>query len=329
MTQIFITRALPTPAAEVLTKAGHQVTVSQLNRPLTPDELIHQAQGVDALLSLLTDNISAQIMDALGENLKIISNYAVGFDNVDVKAASDRGIVVTNTPSNEVNEAVAEFTWALILSLSRRVVEADEYARKGAYSGWQPDLFLGTDVYGKTLGIIGLGHIGAMVARRATGFNMQVLYYKRTRDREAERKLKVKYTPFNQLLKKSDFVTLHVPLTRDTFHLIDTPQLARMKSTTYLINTSRGPVVAEHSLVQALKQGTIAGAALDVHENEMQMNPELLLMENIIMTPHVASATRNVRRVMGQQATTAILDTLKGQKPQNLVNPEVWKNRRK
>lgn len=270
-------------------------------------------------------------MDGVGPNLKIISNYAVGFDNVDAKAATQRGIIVTNTPSEEVNEAVAEFAWALILALSRRLVEGDEFARKGAYKGWEPDIFLGRDVYGKTLGIIGLGRIGTMVARRAKGFNMKVLYNKRDRDERSEKELGVEYRDLEMLLTEADYVTLHVPLTPETTHLINTERLSKMKPTAFLINTSRGPVVDEHALADALRQGMIAGAALDVHENEPSMNPEMMQMENAILTPHIASATVGVREKMTEQAVDSILKVLSGEKPEDLVfvNKEVWEKRRK
>lgn len=323
---IFVTRRIPGASLERL-KQEHEVRVFEHDRPTTLEELISGVKDADALLCLLTDYIDGKIMDQ-APNLKVISNYAVGFDNIDVGAATKRGVVVTNTPSDEISESVAEFTWALILSLSRRVVEGDEFGRKGAYRGWEPDLFLGRDVYGKTLGIVGLGRIGSMVARRAKGFNMKILYNKRERDEKSEQELGVEFADLGTLLVTSDVLTLHVPLTDETRHMISTEQFEKMKPTAYLVNTARGGIVDEHALVTALKSGKIAGAGLDVHENEPEMNPELLLMENVILTPHMASATFEVREKMTEQAVEAIVKTLLGEQPDNLVNPEVWPARR-
>lgn len=327
MAKVFVTRKIPGTAFSKL-KETHEVAVSPFDRPLTPQEIIEMGKGADAILTLLTDKWTGDLMDQMGESLKVISNYAVGFDNIDVKAATERGIVVTNTPSDEVNESVAEFAWGLILALSRRIVEGDEYARKGAYKGWEPDIFLGRTVHGKTLGIVGLGRIGSMVARRAKGFGVKVLYNTRSRDEEAEKELGVEYRELSELLAESDYVTLHVPLTPETRHLINNETLAKMKPTAFLVNTARGPVVDEHALADALRAGKIAGAALDVHENEPQMNPELMQMENAILTPHIASATVEVREKMTEQAVDAILKVLAGEKPENLVNEEVWEKRR-
>ena len=319
MSKIFITRQIPGKAFARLGESGHEVVVFPHDRPPTPDEIIEMGKDASAVLTLLNVKWTGELMDSLGKNLKIISNYAVGFDNIDVKAASERGIVVTNTPSDEVNEAVAEFAWALLLALSRRIVEGDEFGRKGAYKGWEPDIFLGRDVYGKTLGIVGLGRIGTMVARRAKGFNMKVVYFNRSRDEAAEKELGIEFLDLDSLLRLSDYVTLHVPLTPETTHLINTERLAKMKPTAFLINTARGGVVDEHALAQALREGKIAGAALDVHENEPQMNPEMMQMENAILTPHIASATVEVREKMTEQAVDSILKVLAGEKPENVV----------
>jgi glyoxylate reductase len=217
----------------------------------------------------------------------------------------------------------------LLLALARRIVEADEVARRGAYKGWEPNIFLGTNLVGKTLGIIGLGNIGSMVARRARGWNMKVLYNKKSRDEEIEKQLGVEFVNLESLLSQSDFVTLHVPLTDETFHLINRDSLAKMKRGALLVNTSRGPTVDEHDLAEALRSGHLGGAALDVFETEPNINPELVGMENVILTPHIASATWEAREKMGQLAVGAILKTLSGEKPENLVNPEAWERRRK
>lgn len=324
--KIFVTRQIPGEAFEKLKEAG-EVVVNPHARPINLEELILGIKDADALLCLLNDHIDSRVMDA-APKLKVIANYAVGFDNIDVAAATERGIVVANTSSDEVSESVAEFTWSLLLCLSRRIVEGDEYGRKGAYSGWEPDIFLGHDVYGKTLGIIGLGRIGTMVARRARGFNMKVLYNKPEPDPSAEKELGIEFADMETLLAESDLVTLHVPLTPETRHLISTDQFSKMKVGAFLVNTARGGIVDEHALVVALKRGAIAGAALDVHENEPEMNPELILMENVILTPHIASATVEVREKMTEQVVNAIAKALKGEKPGTIVNTEVWEKRR-
>ncbi len=329
MAKIFVTRQIPGNHLEKLKVDGHDVVVSEFDRPLSGEELVTKVKGADALLSLLTDRIDGDLMDAAGPQLKVISNYAVGFDNIDIKAATDRQIPVTNTPSDEVNEAVAEHTWVLIMAVARRVIEADEFARQGGYKGWEPDIFLGPSIIGKTLGIVGLGRIGSMVARRAKGYNMTVLYNKHEPDPEAEKELGVTFAPLDELLSKCDFVSLHLPLTDETRHIINAEALAKMKKGSYLINTARGPIVDEAALIAELESGNLAGAALDVYENEANIPPELLGMQNVITTPHIASATHEAREKMGEMAVAAILDVLSGEKPANIVNKEVWEKRRK
>lgn len=314
---------------ERLTAAGYDVGVSIFDRPLLQEELLVKVADCDGIISLLTDRIDEDLMDTAGPQLKVIANYAVGFDNIDVRAATHRGIVVTNTSSAEVDEAVAEHTWALILALARRIVEADESVRRGAFRGWEPDIFLGTNVRGKTLGIIGLGKIGTYVARRAKGYNMTVLYNKHSPDPEAEKELGVKFASLDDLLATSDVVTLHVSLTEETRHMINPVTLSKMKKGAFLVNTSRGSVVEERALVEALRRGDLAGAALDVFETEPNVHPELIAMPNVITTPHIASATYEARYKMSEQVVTAVLDVFAGKKPQNLVNEEVWDNRRK
>lgn len=314
---------------ERLTAAGYDVGVSIFDRPLLQEELLVKVADCDGIISLLTDRIDEDLMDTAGPQLKVIANYAVGFDNIDVRAATHRGIVVTNTSSAEVDEAVAEHTWALILALARRIVEADESVRRGAFRGWEPDIFLGTNVRGKTLGIIGLGKIGTYVARRAKGYNMTVLYNKHSPDPEAEKELGVKFASLDDLLATSDVVTLHVSLTEETRHMINPVTLSKMKKGAFLVNTSRGSVVEEKALVEALRRGNLAGAALDVFETEPNVHPELIAMPNVITTPHIASATYEARYKMSEQVVTAVLDVFAGKKPQNLVNEEVWDNRRK
>ena len=308
--------------------AGYDVDISIFDRPLLPEELIQKVKGVDAVISLLTDKIDGSVMDAAGPNLKIIANYAVGADNIEIREATDRGIVVTNTSSAEVDEAVAEHTWALILCLSRRIIEADEAVRRGAYRGWEPDIFLGRNVVGKTLGIIGLGKIGTSVAKRAKGYSMNVLYNKHTPDPEKEQQFGIKFASLDDLLVNSDFVTLHVPLTNETRHLINAATLAKMKRGAFLVNTARGAVVEECALVESLRSGHLAGAALDVFENEPTIHPELINMQNVITTPHIASATYEARDKMSEQSVEAVLDCLAGKRPGNIINRDVWEKRR-
>ncbi len=327
--KILVTRKIPSTAVEQLAQEGREIVVSPFDRPLTPEEIIQMGAGSEAVLSLLTDKIDGEMMDAIGPQLKIVSNYAVGFDNINIPSASERGILVANTPCDEVNESVAEHTWALMLALGRRVVEADEATKRGAYKGWEPGIFLGSLLRGKTLGIVGMGRIGEMVARRAKGFDMKVLYTKRNPDPKAEAELGVVFSSLDDLLANSDFVSLHVPLTDQTRHMINKDSFSKIKRGSFLINTARGPVVDEYDLVEALRSGVVSGAGLDVFDAEPNVNPELVGMENVILTPHIASATHESREAMGQLAVSAINKVLSSQKPENLVNPEIWDNRRK
>lgn len=326
--KIFVSRDLPENSLSHFENSGYEVVVSDLSRPLSPEEFLEKSCGYDAILSFLTDKIDGDVLDAIGPQLKIVSNYAVGFDNIDVSAATQRGVVVTNTPSEEVNEAVAEHSWALIFALSRRIVEADESTRRGAYKGWEPGIFIGTSLKGKTLGIVGMGSIGSMVARKAKGFDMRVLYSKRNPDPQLEGELGVVFKSLEDLLKESDFVSLHVPLTEETRHMINREKLEMFKQGAFLINTARGPVVNESDLVEFLRNGHLAGAGLDVFDNEPNINPELVNMDNVILTPHIASATHEARAKMGQMAVEAIVKTLKNEIPENIVDKEMWDHRR-
>ena len=327
--KIFVSRKFPGTALDKLQTSGYEVVISEFDRPLSAEEFLGKTAGVDAVLSFLTDKINGEVVDAIGPQLKIVSNYAVGFDNINVQELTDRGIVIANTPSEEVDEAVAEHAWALLLALARRIVEADEATRRGAYKGWEPGIFLGVNMIGKTLGIIGLGGIGSMVARRAKGWGMKILYNKRSRDEAAEKELGVEFADLDRLYAESDFITLHVPLTDETRHMINKSAFEKMKKGVILVNTARGPIVNEQDLVDALRDGKLRGAGLDVFDNEPNINPELIAMENVITTPHIASATWEAREKMGQMAVAAILETLSGNKPSNMVNKEVWEKRRK
>lgn len=329
MAKIFVTRKVPGESLKPLLESDNEVVVSEFDRPLEPGEFLEGAQGCDAVMTLLTDKIDGEVMDAIGPQLKIISNYAVGFDNININDATQRGIVVTNTPSDEVNEAVAEHAIALMLSLTRRVVEADESTRRGSYRGWEPSIFLGPSLSGKTLGILGIGRIGGMAARKAQGFGMNVVYYNRSQKPELEAELGIKYLPLDEFYSSCDIITIHLPLTDETRHMINAESLAKMKKGVYIINTARGPIIAEQDLVNSIRDGQVGGAGLDVFENEPNINPELVAMENVILTPHIASATWEARNKMGEQAVNAIFSVFDSKKPENLVNEDVWGNRRK
>ena len=307
----------------------HEVVVNELaeDRPATPEEIIealkkakNEGKPFDAMLSILTDKITPEVMDAGLPELKIVANYAVGYDNIDVKAATERNIMITNTPG-VLSETVAEHTFALMLSIAHRVSEGDRFSRAGKYHAWGPKLLLGTDVSGKTLGVVGLGRIGSLVASHgAKGFGMKVLYTDLNPNPDFEKEVSAVYIKeLDEMLPKCDFVSIHVPLLESTKHLINDGRLKMMKPSAYLINTSRGPIVDELALARALFQKTIRGAAIDVYENEPDITPELLEMDNIILTPHIASATEETRNKMAELAAQNIIDALEGKEPENLV----------
>lgn len=296
-------------------EAGLEVEVSDVDGVMPREQLLEKVKGVDAILSLLTDKMNAEVLDAAGPQLKIVANYAVGFDNIDVKALTERNVIVTNTPG-VLTESVAEHTIALIFALAHRIVESDQYMRDGKYDGWAPMLFLGNDLVGKTLGLVGMGRIGGDVAKRLSdGFGIKILYFDRARSEDLEKKYKMEYVNLETLLKNSDFVSIHLPMTPETKHTIGAPQLSMMKKTAYLINTARGPIVDEKALVEALKNGTIRGAALDVYEEEPKMAEGLKDLPNTVLTPHTASATEETRGAMSELAAKNIIAVLKGEAP--------------
>lgn len=322
MTKIFVTRPIPESGIKLLEEKGFEVAVNEgaKDRAATKEEIIAGVKGCEALLSILTDKIDAEIMDAGLPTLKIIANYAVGFDNIDLPAAKERNLMVTNTPGVLTN-TVAEHTFSLILSIAHRISESDRFSRAGKYTAWGPQLLLGSDVMGKTLGIIGLGRIGSQVAHFAVkGFGMKVVYTDRAQNADFEKEFGAKFvaTP-EELLPVSDFVSIHVPLLDSTRHLMDEKRLKMMKPSAYLINTSRGPIVDEKALAKALKEGWIQGAAIDVYEFEPKITPELLVLDNIILTPHTASATKETRDAMAVLAAQNIIDALEGRMPANLI----------
>lgn len=296
-----------------------QIKISPHDRVLTKQEIIKMGKGCDALLCLLTDMIDGEVMDGTGKQLKIIANYAVGFNNINLEDAKKRRIMVTNTPVPEMSESVAEHTFALLMALAKRIVEADKFTRAKKFQGWSPTLFLGADIINKVLGIVGLGAIGKRVVQMAAGsFKMKVLYYDVKRDENFEKEYGAKFVGLEELLKNSDFVTLHVPLLPSTKYLINDKQLAMMKKTAYLINTSRGPIVREKALLKALKTKKIAGAALDVFECEPAVDCdltdklELRKTESVVLTPHTASATIETRSAMAVCAAKILLPRQKG-----------------
>jgi glyoxylate reductase len=322
--KVYVTRRIPQPGIDMIVKE-HEVEINPYDRVLTREELLKAVKGKDGILTLLTDRIDAEVFDAAGPQLKVVSNYAVGYDNIDVNEATRRRIVVTNTPG-VLTETTADLAWTLIMSVARRIVEADRFTRAGRYDGWAPMLFLGQDIFGKTLGIIGMGRIGQAVARRAKGFNMKVIYNDLKRiPEELEKELNATFVSLDELLENSDFVSLHTFLSPETHHLINEDRLKKMKKTAYLINTSRGPVVDESALVKALKEGWIAGAGLDVYEFEPKLTPGLVECENTVLLPHIASASVETRTKMATMAAENLLAVLANKRPPNPVNPEVLK----
>lgn len=322
--KVYVTRRLPEGAMALLEKAKEvaALRVNPYDRVATRRELKDGVQWCDCLLCLLTDKVDAELMD-WNPGLRIIANYAVGFNNIDVAAATERRIPVTNTPG-VLTETSADLAWALLMACARRVAEGDAMMRSGKFKGWGPLMLLGRDVYGKTLGLVGLGRIGYAMARRAQGFGMRVLYTSPRRvDERLEKSVGARYVDLRTVLKESDFVSLHPYLDASTRHLIGEAELKSMKSTAFLINTSRGPVVDEHALVTALQEGWIAGAGLDVFEEEPKMAPGLAQCRNAVIVPHIASATIETRTAMGVIAGSNIIAHLQGRRPPTIVNPEV------
>ncbi len=318
---IFVTRKIPEAGIEMLKKAGHEVVVSDKDGVLTKEELIAalSQKEYDAVLCLLTDKIDGDIFDVVPK-AKIFANYAVGFDNIDIPEAKKRGIVVSNTPEVLTN-TVAEHTFALMLAIAHRVAEGDRFTRAGKYVGWAPLLLLGTDVSGKTLGLIGAGRIGSRVAYHAVkSFDMNVIYYDIKQNEYIEKETGAEYRgSVEEVLKEADFVSIHVPLLESTRHLINKERLSLMKPSAYLINSSRGPVVDEVALVDALKNKVIKGAALDVFENEPNTAPGLTELDTVVLTPHLASATEETRAKMAEVAAENIIATLSGKEAPNAV----------
>lgn len=322
MAKVFVTRRIPEAGVLKLKSAGMAVEVNPEDRVLKKEELIGFLKNgkYDAVLALLTDKLDADVFEAAGTQCKIFANMAVGLDNVDLEAAKKYEIMIANTPG-VLTDTVAEHTFALMLAVAHRISEADRFARAGKYHGWEPMMFLGTDISRKTIGILGLGRIGSRVAYHAAkGFDAKVIYYDVKRNEAFEQEFSAEFceTP-DDVLKRADFVSVHVPLLPSTRHLINAERLRIMKPTSYLINTSRGPVIDEKALAEALKNRIIRGAAIDVFENEPAIEPELLDLDNVILTPHIASATEATRAKMTELAAENIIAALFGKEPPNLV----------
>jgi len=332
--RVFVTMELPVPTLRRRAKAGRRagdatsrlrevadVDVWTEEEPPSHDELVRRAGDADALLTMLSEPIDAAVLDA-GSRLRVVAQMAVGYDNIDVAAATERGILVTNTPG-VLTETTADLTFALLLAAARRVVEGDRLTRTGGWKSWHPSFLLGQDVHGATLGIVGFGKIGQAVARRARGFEMRILYYSRTRQPEAETTLGAEYAELERLLRESDFVSLHVPLTPETRRLIGERELALMKPTAILVNAARGAIVDQRALYAALKERRIAAAGLDVAETEpIPPDEPLLTLDNVVITPHIGSASVATRRRMAEMAVESIMQALRGETPTHCVNPE-------
>jgi glyoxylate reductase len=321
--KVFVTRAIPEKGFEII-RDFCDVDLWPNEMPPTRDELLQNVRGVDGLLCLLTDKIDGDVMDEAGPQLKVISNHAVGFDNVDVNAATARKIPVGNTP-DVLTDATADFAFALMMAVARRIPEAERYVHKGKWKTWGPMLLLGRDLKGATLGLIGFGRIGKAVARRAAGFDMRVIYYD-PKEKKPDRNLKATRVDFETLLEESDFISLHTPLTPDTRHMIDSEAFSKMKPGAVLVNTSRGPVVDPDALYEALKEKHIFGAGLDVTEPEpIPMDSPLLTLDNLVIVPHIASASTTSRNMMSWMAAQNLIAGLRGERLPNCVNPQVYK----
>ena len=322
MKRVFVTRPIPESGLRLLRSKKVRVDVFPKDRPIRQRELRRALKRVayDGIVTILTDAVDEKFFQAAGPSLKVVANYAVGYDNIDLKAAARHKVMVTNTPGPEISEAVAEHTLALLFALLRRVVEADEYLRRGKYKAWGPKLLLGTDLIGKTVGIVGMGRIGEALARRVyDGFGVKILYTNESGNRTAEEKYLAKRVSLDALLKRADIVSLHVPLTKETRHLIGKRELRAMKPSAFLINTSRGPVVDEAALIEVLEGNVIAGAALDVFEHEPKIPRALRQLQNVVLTPHTASATVKVRETMSRRAAENLLAVFAGKTPPNSI----------
>jgi glyoxylate reductase len=319
--RVFITRRVPQVGIKLLQEAGFEVNIHDSDLPIERTMLLEQLHtgNYQALLTTLSDKVNDELLD-VSPNLKIVANFAVGYDNIDLPACTKRNVLVSNTPG-VLSEATADQAFALILAVARRVVEGHTMVARNEWQGWAPLQLLGQDITGRTLGIIGMGRIGGEVAKRAKGFDMRVLYFNRKRDLEAESQLDVHYADLPTLLKESDVVSIHCPYTTETHHLIDEKQLQQMRPNAILVNTARGPIVHEAALVRALQEKRIWGAGLDVFEFEPKVTNELKTMPNVVLAPHLGSATEGTRNAMITLAAQAIVAVLNNQRVPHLLNP--------
>jgi glyoxylate reductase len=324
--KILVTQKVPDPAYPILEAIGDVEANRKDESIWSYEELERRGPGHDYIDCLLTDNIDAKFLEACASGtprLKMVANMAVGFNNIDVEAATRLGIAVSNTPG-VLSDTTADLAFALLMATARRISEAERYLRAGKYKGWGPLLFCGAEVHGSTLGLIGAGRIGKIMAKRASGFDMQVIYYDVYRmSAEEETEYNVTYMPMEDVLRLADFISVHTPYMPSTHHLISERELHLMKPSAMLINTARGPIVDEKALVEALQTKTIAGAGLDVFENEPVVEPELLMMENVVLLPHIASASLKTRTLMATMASDNIAAHFRGERPPNIINPEV------
>ena len=314
--KVLVTREIPEAGLRLL--EDFDATVLSEGPP-ERDELLEAASGTAGVLSTLTEQMDAEFMDAAGDDLKVIANMAVGYDNVDLEAANERGVVVTNTPG-VLTETTADTAFMLLLAAARRLGEGERIVRAGEWEAWGPKMLLGPDVWGKKLGILGFGEIGQALARRAKGFGMELIYWNRSRKEEAEKELEARYLELGELLETCDFLSIHAPLTEETTHLIGAPELEKMKTEAVLVNTSRGPLVDEGALADALEEGRIFAAGLDVYEEEPKVHPKLLGLENVVLAPHIGSASFETRDRMAATAGEDLRAVLWGEQPKNPVN---------
>ena len=314
--KVLVTREIPAAGLRLL--GDFDVTVLS-EKPPERDELIEAARGASGILTTVTEKVDAELMDAAGDGLKVVANMAVGFDNIDLDAAEERGIVVTNTPE-VLSETTADTAFMLLMAAARRLGEAERMLRAGGWDAWGPMQLMGPDVWGKKLGIVGFGRIGQALARRASGFDMELVYHDMRRNEEAERDLGVRYLELEELLETCDFVSVHAPLTDETRHLIGKKELEGMKDTSVLVNTSRGLVVDEAALAEALAEGRIFAAGLDVYEEEPKVHPRLLELENVVLAPHIGSASIETRDKMAALAAENLVAVLRGEEPKTPVN---------
>lgn len=311
--KVYITRKIPEKAIDHLKQNNILVEVHEEDNAPDRDMLLQKSRNVEGVISLLSDTIDKEFFET-AEKLKIVANYAVGYNNIDVEYARSKGVVVTNTP-DVLTDATADLTWALILSVARRIVESDKFVRSGKFDGWGPLMFLGGEISGRTLGIVGAGRIGQAVGRRAVGFGMRILYAENERKPDFEKATGANRVDFKELLAESDIVTFHCPLTPETSHLLNKDTFKQIKKGAFVINTSRGPVLDEQALVEALKDGRLGGAGLDVYEHEPKIQPDLKELDNVVLLPHIGSATLKTRTEMGLIAARNIVAVLNGEPP--------------